>query len=591
MTGKVLEFDSFLSSENKAAAIAHKWSAWYSQKQEFMEEHKEIRKFLFATDTKHTSVNRTPWRNSTTIPKLTNIRDNLHSNYLTGLFPNEDWLRWEAYSLDDAQKVKKEAIEGYMANKAREDNLKSRSSMLLYDYIDQGNAFAEAEYINESREDPDEPDLTIPGYVGPRMKRIHPNDIVFNLTAPTFADTPKIIREVTTIGELMANAEDMPEDSMWKDATAKALKLRQVSSGWGKEDSDKAEGIEVDGFGNYQEYLQSGFVEILKFVGDWHDVDSGEFKRNQEIFVIDRAFVAEERSIPSWLKQTIFQAGWRKRPDNLWHMGPLDNLVGMQYRIDHLENMRADVFDLIATPMLKIRGDVQPFDVRPGGQILLDEDDEVDMWAPESQALQADFQIDRYIALMELFAGAPREAMGFRTPGEKTAFEVDSLITAAGRIFQEKIDTFETDLLEPCLNAMLEKARRNMDGNDVVRVFDNELGVILFNEISKEDITARGILRPVGARHFSNTSRALRELSDLLMSPLGEKISPHLDSERITLFIEDQLGLDRYTLFQKNADLIELAERDKVMRTLQEESIVEQQASADNLEAEAVETE
>ena len=60
---------------------------------------------------------------------------------------------------------------------------------------------------------------------------------------------------------------------------------------------------------------------------------------------------------------------------------------------------------------------------------------------------------------MELYSGAPREAMGIRTAGEKTAFEVQSLQNAAGRIFQEKITSFEIELLEPILNAMLESAR------------------------------------------------------------------------------------------------------------------------------------
>jgi hypothetical protein len=70
---------------------------------------------------------------------------------------------------------------------------------------------------------------------------------------------------------------------------------------------------------------------------------------------------------PSWLgKCPIFHAGWRERPDNLYAMGPLDNLVGMQYRIDHLENLKADVFDQIAYPILKIRGDVEDFDFEPG---------------------------------------------------------------------------------------------------------------------------------------------------------------------------------------------------------------------------------
>lgn len=49
----------------------------------------------------------------------------------------------------------------------------------------------------------------------------------------------------------------------------------------------------------------------------------------------------------NWLgKTSIVHAGWRYRPDNLWAMGPLDNIVGMQYRIDHLENLKADAMDL-----------------------------------------------------------------------------------------------------------------------------------------------------------------------------------------------------------------------------------------------------
>jgi hypothetical protein len=585
MAGKVLEFDSFLSSENKAAAIAHKWTTSYAQKQEFNEEWKELRKFLFATDTRHTLEGKTQWRNSTTIPKLTNIRDNLHSNYLSGIFPNDDWLRWEAYGVNDDDKAKREAIEAYIANKSREGDLKGITSMLLYDYIDHGNAFAESEFVSKSKDDPEESGLTIPQFVGPRAKRINPNDIVFNLAAPSFESSPKIIRELTTVGELLADAEDLPEDSSWKQAVAKAQKARLVASGWGKEDADKAEGIHIDGFGNYQEYLQSGLVEILRFVGDWHDLTTGEFKRNQEIYVIDRAFVAEERDNPSWLGQTIFHVGWRKRPDNLWAMGPLANLIGMQYRIDHLENMKSDVFDMVGTPIAKIRGDVPPFEIKPGSEILLDEGDDVDLWSPDSQALGADFQIERYINLMELFAGAPREAMGFRTPGEKTAFEVDQLATAAGRIFQEKIDTFEEHLLEPLLNSMLERARRNMEGSDVVRVFDDEFGMVMFNEVTKEDITARGVLRPVGARHFSNTNRSIRELSTLLTTPLGQKISPHINSKKLAVFVEDQLGLDRYTLFMQNADIIEGAERQQAMSQIQEELAVEQEQSLANLEA------
>jgi hypothetical protein len=82
--------------------------------------------------------------------------------------------------------------------------------------------------------------------------------------------------------------------------------------------------------------------------------------------------------LPSWLGTApIFHAGWRSRPDNLYAMGPLDNLVGMQYRIDHLENLKADVFDQIALPMLKIRGDVEDFEYMPAGRVYIGEEGDV----------------------------------------------------------------------------------------------------------------------------------------------------------------------------------------------------------------------
>ena len=124
-------------------------------------------------------------------------------------------------------------------------------------------------------------------------------------------------------------------------------------------------------------------------------------------------------------------------------MGPLDNLVGMQYRIDHLENLKADAFDQIAVPLIKIKGLVEDFEFQPGERIYTGEDGDVEFLRPESSILQANLEIQELEAEMEIMAGAPREAMGIRTPGEKTAFEVQRLDAAASRTFQHKINAFE----------------------------------------------------------------------------------------------------------------------------------------------------
>ena len=50
---------------------------------------------------------------------------------------------------------------------------------------------------------------------------------------------------------------------------------------------------------------------------------------------------------------------------------------------------------------------------------------------PDVNALQANMELANLQEQMEIMAGAPREAMGFRTPGGKTKYEVQSLENAA----------------------------------------------------------------------------------------------------------------------------------------------------------------
>ena len=83
-----------------------------------------------------------PWKNTTTLPKLTQIRDNLHSNYKAALFPNDKWLSWQAYTKDAAKLDKARTITSYMENKTRESNFETECSKLILDYIDYGNCFA-----------------------------------------------------------------------------------------------------------------------------------------------------------------------------------------------------------------------------------------------------------------------------------------------------------------------------------------------------------------------------------------------------------------------------------------------------------------
>lgn len=571
MAKKPLTIDEF-GRQDVAKFIAHTWDKYNQQRLEQIEKWKEQRNYVFATDTSTTSNKSLPWKNSTTLPKLCQIRDNLHSNYISALFPNDQWLRWEAYSLQDATKKKSKAIEAYMANKCREGGFKRVLSQLLYDYIDYGNSFATVDFESQYRTDA--MGKRVPGYVGPVARRISPYDIVFNPLSPSFKDSFKIIRSIKTVGELAVMAEEQPDNVWLADAIKNRSKINAHMNAYGLDDFHKQEGIMIDGFGNMQEYLQSGYVELLTFYGDLYNPETGKLDKGREIVVIDRMWKIQDREIVSWFDTVpIFHVGWRIRPDNLWAQGPLENLVGMQYRMDHLENAKADAMDLGIHPPLVIKGEVEEFAYGPGEEIHIDENGDVTELARNAQwVLQADNAIDRLEMRMEQFAGAPREAMGIRSAGEKTAFEVQQLQNSASRIFQEKINTFETELLEPVLNAMLETGRRNLDANDVVKSMDNDLGINTFMEVSKEDITANGVIRPIGARHFAAQAQLVQNLTQLANTPVWQNIAPHLSSKNLATLVEDVMGLNRFALFQPNVAVFEQQELQQITNQAGEEN-------------------
>ena len=378
MSGKVIELGQYISISDLAIEVSNHFQNWQNQREQWLSEKREARNYIFATDTTKTSNSALPWKNKTTIPKLTQIRDNLHANYLSALFPNDDWLRWEAYTQEDAELVKKEAITAYMTNKLREGGFVDTISELLYDYIDWGMPIADVEYVDENKVDPVTGDI-IRGFVGPRAVRISPVDIVMNPAAARWKDTPKITRYIKSIGELKVEATTHPElqynlEVIKLVEEERATMLQTLSS----EEINKIDGFQIDGFGSLHEYYTSNYIEILEFEGNIHNPESGELLVDHIVTVIDRSQVIRKIPNPAWrIGSGKVSCPWRKRPDNLYPMGPLDNLVGMQYRIDHLENLKADAFDLTVHPPLKIKGNVEEFVWGPGEEIWLGEDGDV----------------------------------------------------------------------------------------------------------------------------------------------------------------------------------------------------------------------
>ena len=564
MAGTTIDLQTMIDPHGLATDIADRWTQWHNARRTKIEEWKELRNYIYATDTRTTSNSKLPWTNSTTTPKLTQIADNLLANYFAALFPQKRWFRFEANDQDSDIKSKRDVIQAYMENKIRQSDFIETTSKLINDYIQYGNCFATVEFTRDYTEYEDGERAV--NYVGPKLVRISPFDICFNPLAASFGESPKIVRTMMSMGELSRKIEETVENDYLKQIFERMVTNRSTVAGYGTSevDMDKSNAFIADGFTSIHEYYESNFVELMTFYGDIYDAEADVFHKNRVITIVDRAYIIYNEQNPSWLgKSPIYHAGWRERPDNLYAMGPLDNLVGMQYRIDHLENLKADVFDQIAYPIIKIRGDVEDFDFEPAARIYMGDEGDVGYLAPDPTALNADFQIQNLEAKMEMMAGAPREAMGIRSAGEKTAFEVQQLMTAAGRIFQHKTAHFERVFLEPILNGMIEAARRNMDYADTIRVLNEDSGVFFFEEITKEDIMANGKIIPMGARHFAERAQRIQNLTQLYQIKLADPtVAIHLSGKEFARILSDELG--EPALFGDNITVSEQLETQRI---------------------------
>lgn len=573
--GRVTEVLDVVSPDKIATEIANDWIVWNNMRQTAKNDWEEIRRYIYATNTSETSNASLPWKNKTTIPKLCQIRDNLYANYTATMFPNSIPVEWEANEKASDSKLKRDAITNYMQWVMSQPSFKAEMDKVILDYIDYGNCIVTVEWIDQRVEQPKE--AVQAGYVGPAIKRISPLDIVFNPTAPSFETSPKIVRSVIGMGELkeMMNRMSTDEDretlqSLWNYLREIRVTAREAPSDWAQQDAL----YNVDGFTSFQEYLSSNSVEVLTFYGDLYDIDNDVFYKNYVFTVVDRHKIISKRPNPSFYGfPPIFHAPWRKRQDNLWGMGPLDNLVGMQYRVDHIENTKADVWDLVTYPVVKIKGFVEDFVWQPGEVINVSEEGDVDLVQPDVQIMQADTALTFYLNTMEESAGAPKEAMGFRTPGEKTAFEVQQLQNAASRVFQNKIKQFEEQIVERLLNAMLELARRNLSGVLTIKVFDDDLKAATFRSLTVEDITGIGRIRPVAARHFAEQAQTVQNLTSLAQSNLFPLVQPHISGVKLSQMFERMFNLQQEELFLPWVGIVEQGEGQRMAQATQEQTL------------------
>lgn len=561
-----------------AGQIMSLWKDWKSARNLIEQRWAEAKRYVFATNSRETTNVHNPWDNTVHRPKLYNIYNNLLVNTDFALFPKEDWLEFVSYDAQSDSKPKREAALSYLRTKHRLSGFRNVLRELVSDWILYGNAFGGVEYVTEKARDPFTGEM-VDSYIGPRPYRISPYDIVFNPKAVSFDKSPKIVKSYKSLGEIEKEIL-AGGNSNWDIESLQKLKEdRRICNNHQTElDFNKHFSFIADGVGSVSKYYESGYVLIHEFYGDIYDKTTGEFLENYVVTVADGRYVVRKQPLNTYSgTPNLFHAVWKQLPDSLWGFGPLENLVGMQYRINHLENAKADAFDQMLEPDMLFQGDPEIQRVGAAIHYFVSEQGNVQRLAPDTTILNADFQIQQHENDMELYAGAPREAVGIRTPGEKTAFEVDALLTRANRVFEYQTNIF-SDFLEQLINAELEEAKKNLSGSDVISIVNKDYGVEQFVKITREDLRSNGKVVPIGARDSARKARLSQQLSQFYQTGLADpEVLQHFPSKRIAEMWSELLDFE--TLYEPYGRIPEQLEAQRMTMAaqdmLQEESMID----------------
>src|SRR5688500_13943940 len=111
---RTIELNEFLGADEVATTIANYWQSWDNLRAKWVADKKEIQEYIFATSTNNTSNASLPWKNRVHIPKLCQIRDNLHANYMSTLRPNDNAIVWEGDDTNAETREKRLTIQNYM---------------------------------------------------------------------------------------------------------------------------------------------------------------------------------------------------------------------------------------------------------------------------------------------------------------------------------------------------------------------------------------------------------------------------------------------------------------------------------------------
>jgi len=569
MAGEVATaLTSFKSQIDKASFITDMWFDLDQRRELAKTAWKEIEAYRYATDTKSLPNAASAFTHSTHVPVVAAIAEDLEAIITQVVMPHEDWFTFEALSAEAAKTEVSKAVVSYLKNRFALNGQVGVIKKQVTSLVNYGITFSQVFHSDERNEDK-------VGYVGPKTRIISPYDIVFNPTAPDFNTTAKVIREIISIGELVKRSKLGIVD---KEAVDKLIKNRSTYMAGPRRQSDKNVQYVPMGYGSYEEYITTGHVELLWFYGDVYDQVNDELHESKVIVVVDNEHVVLDEQVKTPTgRPYITRSVWKELPDNLWGQGPLANIIGLNYQVNHRENAKSEGLDRLIYPDKVFTGDIEEIYDEETGQttyINAEGGGGVQELAINTQFLGFNLEIQGLEQHARAAARLPSDLTGFRSQGEKTALEFSALTDGGMRGFIDKASDFERNTLEPQLQYSIELAHEHF--GDAFKVpSKNEGGFIEMLNITKEQLASDGILIPKGSRRFARKNQIMSSLTQLTASGLMQVVAPHMSGKGTTSFVENLLEVEDTGMFEEFAGIIEQGEAQQVANQVEQSTAIQ----------------
>jgi hypothetical protein len=426
-------------------------------------------------------------------PVLYEAVEAIHSNLLNALFPaNERFFTVVGKTEADHQNAK--MIEEFLRGKLEDANFIEKYALFLKQAVVTGNTVAAVPWKKTRQIRRVEQPVTLFGvtvgyqkevreetiYNGPEFEVLDIFDFLIDPEATEFRQAKVIHKVERSLRELKSNP-----------AYSNVAHLQPVTKGFATDadDANKVSKRRAFGLDEPQPGGSEHKPDQVKLLEAW-----GDFVIGDQVFVNYVCVVANETTVIRFepnpydcgLKPFIF-TNFIPVPNEIYGIGSIEKSLGLQHVINTLTNQKLDVINLsINNPFTYLIND-DVFDpdtlvTRPGALIPVKSHDTLRPIQYLNNYTVAFNEISDLKSEIQEATGALKYFVGSNTPQNRTATEVNALVSGGTQKFSSFLSHLEKTSLEPFLRIVFENAKQFTGEPENLRVYCQN-GVTQFKQI------------------------------------------------------------------------------------------------------------